>query len=623
MERLLVCTIALVLAVPVGVAGIPALSLGREGLAVPHDAPVEALALAAQARGFPGAVEVRLDELGPDARDLRAAVGTFYATVLGIPLPAGELDTAMAQLGALSPGWRAGLAEALAAMSAAQRLRTQAFEGVAWAEIGFAERVALQAQFAPDAVDPTDALRALAVLARIDSGSMLHGAALLQAAMADAKFRFAGDAAPTERIDTAYDALTLGTMAAETYDVDKQLLIDPGGDDVYLNNQGGVLNQQMFDTTGGCVFGGGTTGLASPNLGCTPLPSQVCTYDILNNAAGTGLFPAIGLPNHDPPGSGNGHDGSCGSDARRAALFAHTAGITTDGDSRMVAALLDLGGSDTYALPWTHEDKLFGLVEFCFPGEEDKVNTNRDLFQGGNLAGISLLWDDGPGDNTFRGRLNAQGSGHVGGVGITLSTGGGDDFYWADRLSQGNGIAAGVGVLVDAGGTNTYLLDPPIVYRNEFRPNGRDCAQEGRAGQGEGGFVGVGVLWNEGERAVYRAVVHETEAEHPFAPVLGIGGPLLAHGTDAQGSGESFPIVNTPGGLVIGVGVLVDHTDGANTICGGAGMVTGSNYVTQSAGTIDAACGKFNVSPEVDPDGDLEAAFQRLLSGAYGFRVVV
>jgi hypothetical protein len=38
---------------------------------------------------------------------------------------------------------------------------------------------------------------------------------------------------------------------------------------------------------------------------------------------------------------------------------------------------------------------------------------------------------------------------------------------------------------------------------------------------------------------------------------------------------------------------------------------------------IDEGCGKFNVEPEVDPDGDLEAAFQRLLSGAFGVRVVV
>jgi len=303
-----------------------------------------------------------------------------------------------------------------------------------------------------------------------------------------------------------------------------------------------------------------------------------------------------------------------------------------------VALLLDLDGNDTYTVPWSHEDPLFDLVEFCYPGEADRVNTNRDLFQGGTLAGVSVLWDRG-GNNIYRGRLNAQASGHVGGVAVQVAEGAGDDTYWADRLSQGNGIAGGVGVLVNTkAGDQTFLLDAPSVYRNEFRPNGRDCAQEGRAGQGEGGFLGVGVLWNEHPgSAVYRAVVHATEADYPFGPVLTGGQPILSGGSDSQGSGESFPITATPGGIVAGVGLLVDRTDGDASVCAplddtseevvwSAGMVTGSSPATgtslASIGQVDRSCGKFNLGVELDAD-NLEEAFLHILGGAVGQRVVL
>lgn len=600
----------------------PALAAGL--LALPAAArdsspgPAAALQLAAHAVRAP-APEVdasRLGEMG-----LRASVEAFYAEAVGSGAGARATEDAADALAELSPSYRAGLAIVLDAMAQAQRLRDRAYAGVGSDEIGFVERVALGSMFAPESVAAADAARAAAILSRIDVGSMLRGAALVHAALDRARPLFAAEDAPEDPVVTTFDAIVVGTAGADVYRRDKQLVVDPGGDDVYLNNAGGLLSAQVFDTTGGCVYGGGTTGKAPPNLECTPAPSQVCTYDIVNNAIGTEDLPDVSLPNHDPIGTGGGRDGSCGSDERRRRLAADTADIGNDGDSRAVAALLDLGGSDTYSVEWTHHDPLFDLIEFCYPGDESTTNTNRDLFQGGSLAGISILWDDGPGSNTFRGRLNAQGSGHVGGVGMLISTGDSDDAYWADRLSQGNGIAGGVGVLYDDGGANSYLLEPPVVYRNEFRPSGRECSQEGRAGQGQGGFGGAGILWNEGP-AVFRAVTHAVEVQAPYAPVLdGNGLPVLVRGTDAQGSGESFPIPGSPGGLVVGVGVLVD-VGGAETVCGGAGKVSGATHSTQSPGIVDASCGRYNVPAEIGA-GDLPAAFAHLAGGAVGLRVVV
>jgi hypothetical protein len=103
---------------------------------------------------------------------------------------------------------------------------------------------------------------------------------------------------------------------------------------------------------------------------------------------------------------------------------------------------------------------------------------------------------------------------------------------------------------------------------------------------------------------------------------MGPNGAILAPGTDSQGSGESFPIIDTPGGVVVGVGLLVDHTDGVNSLCGDAGMLNGADYLTRSPGAVASGCGKFNVPPELDP-ADGEAFFQHIVSGALSARVVV
>jgi hypothetical protein len=523
------------------------------------------------------------------------------------------------------------------AIETAARLRQQALARVTDTEIATARAISEAVTLGSD-VAPDDIARASAVIARIDMQAMLRGAAILSDAVERAlpHLRTGG---PEAKTCSPGGALCIGTSGPDVWEQDVQILLDPGGDDVYLNNAGGVLYQPGFESTGGCAFGGGTTGRARPNLACTSAPSTVCSYDTLNRASGREDLPVVGVPGHDDPDApsgGQGTDGSCGSDRRRQAAIDAALAVGDDADARGIALLVDAGGSDTYTVPWTHDDPLFDLIEDCFPGESDKVNTNRDLFQGSALGGIGLLWDDGAGNDVYRGRLNAQGTGHVGGVGMLVTSGSGDATFWADRLAQGNGIGGGVGVLVNAkDGEHTYLLDPPVVYRNEFGPSGRACAQEGRAGQGQGGFGGVGVLWNANAGdAVYRSVSHLVGEAHPFPPIVEDGAPALVGGGDAQGSGESFPIVDTPGGIVAGVGLLVDDTDGDASVCpprapgvASAGMLTGSTTSTgidlTSMGTLDRACGTFNLPAELDPVGDLGTALQRVLAGAVGVRVVL
>lgn len=547
---------------------------------------------------------------------------------LGAPL---SLDESLLALGVLDPlTTRADIRRAapshvrdverlLGAVAHATVTRRTAFAAVRDADVAIAR------------TDPS-ALEGSRLIAAVDRVAMLGAAAnLAQTASAlRSSLRTLSLDEPTCFADRL---LCIGTDGADRWADDVQILIDPAGDDTYLNNAGGSLSEVVFASAGGCALGGGSTGHAGPNLSCTAAPSALCTYDTANAATGRDDLPVIGVYGHTDPDEHDRDSGSCGNDARTERARDGISSLTADPDGRSVTLLLDLDGNDTYSVPWSHDDPLFGLIEDCFPGDASKVNTNRDFVQGASLAGIALLWDDGTGDDMYRGRLNAQGSGHVGGVGMLVTSGDGDATFWADRLSQGNGIAAGVGILSNTKtGTQTYLLDPPEVYRNEFSPNARDCQQEGRAGQGEGGFGGVGVLATlGGTTGTYRAITHVTTEGFPYAPVTTPdGSPRLVSGTDAQGSGESFPISATGGGVVIGGGLLVDRTSGDSRTCplhARAGMLRGSTTSVgedlSTIGSIDRSCGAFNLPSELDPARSLSDAISRVSGGAFGIRLVL
>lgn len=551
--------------------------------------------------------------------DALALAASGAGTVIA-QAPLFEQARPRADIEALSPSQQDSVHAVLDAIDQAAQLHRSA-----WAAV------------APDSVTRSlgDPGASSTLLAHLDRGQLLAASAGL-IRVVEANLKALSEIRLTE--PTCFDGavLCIGTEGDDVWVEDVQILIDPAGDDLYLNNAGGSLQTSIVAASGGCVLGGGSTGSGRPNLDCSPAPSNACTYDTLNQATGRDDLPKLGLPGHDDPSSsegGNGSDGSCGNDERAQRVRDGITGLQGDPDARAITLLIDADGSDIYTAPWSHEDPLFNLIEDCFPGELDKVNTNRDFIQGASLAGISLTWDAGAGEDIFRGRLNAQGSGHIGGVGMLVVQGEGDNTFWADRLSQASGTAAGIGLLVNgATGAQRYLLDPPQIYRNEFAPNSRDCQAEGRAGQGQGGFGGVGVLVTDGgTTSSYRAITHVIENAYPYRSVIDSAGtPRLARGTDAQGSGESFPIVATSGGLVAGVGILIDRTDGDTRTCSGhakAGMLSGSASASGTSldtmGSIDATCGKFNLPSELNPSGDPATVLQRLTAGALGLRLVI
>jgi hypothetical protein len=131
--------------------------------------------------------------------------------------------------------------------------------------------------------------------------------------------------------------------------------------------------------------------------------------------------------------------------------------------------LMDQKGNDKYGVfkAPTKRDADNGL-----PGEEPPLTrkldgdcTNDKLIRrimtgGAALQGNALLMDE-RGDDKYRGKTGAQGTGHVGGVGVLRDLGGGEDDYLAIRNSQGFSLVSGQGLLQDDGGNDRYHLYMP------------------------------------------------------------------------------------------------------------------------------------------------------------------
>ena len=122
-----------------------------------------------------------------------------------------------------------------------------------------------------------------------------------------------------------------------------------------------------------------------------------------------------------------------------------------------VAALVDLGGNDTY------EADVFaqGVSYWYSVGLLLDVagDDTYSVYQYGQGAGIHLsagLLADGGGKDFYTGYILVQGAAHDYGVGMMFDQGG-DDTYTADHHSQGRALNNAMALLVDEGGDDAYF----------------------------------------------------------------------------------------------------------------------------------------------------------------------
>jgi hypothetical protein len=171
----------------------------------------------------------------------------------------------------------------------------------------------------------------------------------------------------------------------------------------------------------------------------------------------------------------------------------------------------------------------------------------RIVLQGSGFEGNGLLIDVG-GNDHYRGKTAAQGSGHIGGVGILRDLGGGDDTYIAIRNAQGFSLGGILGLLQDDGGNDRYrtympsAIDPAAPYQTDGSGGVVDdtgvCDNLPRMVQGAALLGGVGMLLDEGGRDTY---IGTPPATQPFA-----SGILFFH------SSQGF-------GCDGGIGILIDR----------------------------------------------------------------
>jgi hypothetical protein len=333
----------------------------------------------------------------------------------------------------------------------------------------------------PAASPPAEVLPVLAGVSKV----LRECAARLQSlALESARYLAASPTADGEGLDLWPVLRYSAGSGADRYLHDYALVVDEGGDDVYLNNAGGSLLD---------VRRGPANSLTA--RGCHKLAVEfpdecIAGVALLIDESGNDTYAARETP--DPT-----DDGFCTGDSLVRRIVVGGAGLAG------VGILIDRAGNDHYV------GKTTGLGS-------------------GHLAGVGILRDDG-GDDSYLAIRNAQGYALLAGFGLLRDEGGDDVFdrYLPAPLDpeagyqrpgsggvvddrgtcdvlprqlQGSGfLPGGIGVLMNLGGDDRYRGAAPAVQKS-------DAFMFPHGSQGYGHYGGFGVLSDEGGHDVYQEV---------------------------------------------------------------------------------------------------------------------
>ncbi|MBI5848867.1 MAG: PDZ domain-containing protein [Nitrospirae bacterium] len=296
-----------------------------------------------------------------------------------------------------------------------------------------------------------------------------------------------------------YDATTslgrviVGGIGPNVYTEDAALILDLGGDDLYLNNAGGTrpgmpvalvidwggnnqyISRENFSQGAGLLGGGllldlgqdatfssldGSQGAGFWGLGLLYHGSGKAAYQARRYSQGTGQM-GIGML---ICGRGDDHY-SCSFGGQGLGLFGG-AGL-----------LIDQAGDDTYQLGGLEPDFRDPGKSTVSMGQGFGRGLRPDKTQEGVPGGIGMLIDQ-KGNDRYIADYFAQGASYYYGLGILRDLSG-DDQYLSGRYSQGAGIHSSIGFLLDEGGNDSYYASFGVA-------------------QGLGHDFGIGVLEDSG-----------------------------------------------------------------------------------------------------------------------------
>lgn len=262
----------------------------------------------------------------------------------------------------------------------------------------------------------------------------------------------------------------VGGTGPNVYTEDAALILDLGGDDLYLNNAGGTrpgmpvslvidwggndryLGRENFSQGAGVLGGGFLIDLGGDD-----------TFISLDGGQGAGFW-GVGVLYH---GGGNGVF-SAGRFSQGTGQMGIGLLVNRKGDDRYLCSyggqglglfggagiLIDEAGNDLYRLGGLEPDLRDPAKATQSFGQGFGLGGRAEKDKNGVPGGIGMLID-GAGDDTYIADYFAQGASYYYGLGI-LDDRAGDDQYLSGRYSQGAGIHSSVGVLIDRRGNDFY-----------------------------------------------------------------------------------------------------------------------------------------------------------------------
>jgi hypothetical protein len=359
-----------------------------------------------------------------------------------------------------------------------------------------------------------------------------------------------GDVLATLR--TPAGVIVVGGPGRTVYTGEAALIVDLGGDDVYLNAAGASTENTpvslVIDHGGNDTYRGTSVCQGAGRMGVGVLMDLGGddAYQAVDYAHGTGLF-GVGIlydaKGRDRYAASEYHGGAGlfgigilvdrgGDDRYSAHLYAQGFGAT-----KGFGLLLDAAGSDTY------------YASGKYPSGYGTAGVYRGMSQGFGIGfrqiasgGIGVLLDHGGNDHYVAGNFS-QGGGYFFGYGILRDRAGGDR-YDASRYNQGFGVHSAVGILIDDKGNDRYRC-------------------EVAANQGSAWDLGTGYLIDGAGNDHYEAhgLAQGGASQNGFAVLLDLGGKDNYHARGAaQGSGGQTTYGGGRGAK--NLGILVD-TGGA------------------------------------------------------------
>jgi hypothetical protein len=358
--------------------------------------------------------------------------------------------------------------------------------------------------------------------------------------------------------DSPWGPLLIGGKGPNVYTADAALIIDLGGDDIYLNNAGGTVlpahdsagaglpvaividlggNDRYIANRPGSIGAGiGGIGMLVDFKGDDLYQGDIltqgtafCGVGILADADGNDLY----LAQEAAQGSAFFGLGLL-ADAKGTDLYSAAQFAQGFGGASGLGLLRDTAGHDRYQAGaktrstygengvyrgWSQgaacgfRGYTCGGLGILADAKGDDTYTAGNFSQGvGYFFGLGLL-ADAKGDDTYRAARYTQGSAAHQAVGILWEQQGDDSYHSTVAASQGAAWDAAIGFLVDDGGDDTYRaghLSQGAAAMNGLAAlidqDGRDTYQCA-SGQAQGGStaywggrnaLNLGILWDRG-----------------------------------------------------------------------------------------------------------------------------